>query len=301
MVTTVWDQTAAVNSVLVENIPGAGCGVVSFNVSGTLTAGVITFEVSDNGTNFYPIPGLVQSTFAIFNNWQPSFGSDVAMQINVAGFQFWRFRLSTVLTGTGNVTVLANTFPNTPFTTLMASVQQFGPNLHVTLDDSSGTGTANVTTKGTQGANALNVQELKDAGRTMKVLSAAFTAATTEALVTLTPVIAGVAGATGTSFTVTSGKTFRVQSLMVTTKNAGAAIQGVVCNLRMASTGAITATSSLIATVGAGTLAATANNVASESADIPDGLEFTGTMQFGISQLGTATAGNTVTLIGYEY
>jgi hypothetical protein len=33
----------------------------------------------------------------------------------------------------------------------------------------------------------------------------------------------------------------------------------------------------------------------------PDGIELSGNMQFGISQVGTATAGNTVTLIGYEY
>jgi hypothetical protein len=33
----------------------------------------------------------------------------------------------------------------------------------------------------------------------------------------------------------------------------------------------------------------------------PDGFELSGNMQFGISQIGTATAGNTVTLVGYEY
>jgi hypothetical protein len=160
---------------------------------------------------------------------------------------------------------------------------------------------AAATAKGTQAANGIGVQDLKDSGRVIKVFSASFTAATTEALVTLTPITDGTAGSTGTSFAITAGKRFRIQALLIATKNAGAAIQGVICNLRMSASGAVTATSPLIATVGAGTISATANNVSAESAAIPDGLELSGTMQFGISQVGTATAGNVVTLIGYEY
>jgi hypothetical protein len=156
-------------------------------------------------------------------------------------------------------------------------------------------------TRGVQAASANPTQDLKDSGRVIKIFSASFSAATTEAIVTLTPVSDGTAGSTGTSFTVTAGKRLRLQSFSVTTKNAGAAIQGVVCNLRIAASGAVTATSSLVATVGAGTLSATANNAAGAAMDFPDGLELSGTMQLGISQVGTATAGNVVTLIGYEY
>ena len=156
--------------------------------------------------------------------------------------------------------------------------------------------------KGTQGTNAEPVQDLKDSGRVIKAYSATFTAATTEALVTLTPISDGTAGSTATTFAVTAGKRFRVQGLFVTTRNAGAAVQGVVVNLRMTSTGSVTATSPLVATTGCGTASATANISASGGeGSIPDGLELSGTMQFGISQVGTATANNSVTLIGYEY
>lgn len=163
--------------------------------------------------------------------------------------------------------------------------------------------TAPTVTKGIQGANGFTVQDLKDSGRSYKVFSATFSAATTEAMVTLTPITDGVAGSTGTSFTVTNGKRFRIQSLSVTTRNAGAAVQGVVVNLRSNTGGATTATSALLLTTGCGTLSATANISASGFCDIPDGLEIAGngTITFGISQVGTATAGNTVTLIGYEY
>lgn len=268
--------------------------------TGTVTAGQINFEVSDDGNTWYPLPGFVQGSFTIFTNWQPSFGSPVALQFAPAGFSFYRMRLSTVLTGSGSVT-LNMTLVNEAFTVVEAAVQQFGPNLHVVLDDAAGLNPVNTVAKGTQAARALGVQDFKDSGRTIKVFSATFTAATTEALITLTPITNGTAGSTGTSFSVTAGKTFRIQSMFVTTRNAGAAIQGVVCNLRMTASGAVAANSPLVCTVGAGSLSATANNVGQGAADVPDGLELSGTMQFGISQIGTATAGNTITLIGYEY
>jgi hypothetical protein len=156
-------------------------------------------------------------------------------------------------------------------------------------------------TKGAQGSTGLSTQDLKDAGRVLRVFSASFTAATTEALVTLTPITDGTAGATGTTFAVTSGKRLRLQSFSVSTKNAGAAGQGVVCNLRITATGAVAANSPLIATCAAGTYLATANVTNGNCVTFPDGFELSGNMQFGISQIGTATAGNTVTLIGYEY
>lgn len=298
--TITWDQTTPLNTTFADIVPGTGVVCTSINVTGTITAGQINFEASDDGITWYTVPGIVQSTFAIFNNWTPAIGSSLAFQFNVAGFGNWRLRLASVLVGTGSVAINEQAATST-FLTLVSAVQQFGPNLHMVMDDAVGGNPANTVVKGTQAARALGVQNLKDSGRVLKVYSAAFTAATTEALVTLTPITDGTAGSTGTSFSVTAGKRFRIQSLFISTKNAGAAIQGVVCNLRMTATGAVVATSPLIGTVGAGTLSATANNVAAESADIPDGLELSGTMQFGISQVGTATAGNTVTLIGYEY
>src|SRR5204863_8441097 len=66
-------------------------------------------------------------------------------------------------------------------------------------------------TKGTQGSTGFSVQNLTDAGRVARVYSATFTAATTEALVTLTPIADGTTSATCTSCTVTNAKRFRDQ------------------------------------------------------------------------------------------
>lgn len=132
-----------------------------------------------------------------------------------------------------------------------------------------------------------------------------FTAATTEALVTLTPSSDYVDGSTGTSFTITGGKRFVVLGLDCATRNAGAAVQGVTVRLRASASGAVTTSSPVIAQCNAGTLSATANIIAGSSTSVSQGwpvvVELSGTQQLGVSQIGTATAGNDVVVRGYEY
>lgn len=155
--------------------------------------------------------------------------------------------------------------------------------------------------KGVQGTVALMVQDFKDAGRVIKVFSASFTAATTEAMVNLVPNTDGVPGTAGTSFFVSSGKRFRIQALFLTCFNVTAAIHACQVNLRMSATGAVTTASPIVGTVGVTTSAATINEASSQAQSYPDGIELSGSMQFGISQVGIALAGQTVVLVGYEY
>lgn len=132
-----------------------------------------------------------------------------------------------------------------------------------------------------------------------------FTAATTEAMVTCTPSRDGVDGATGTSFTVTAGKRLVLLGMTVLTKNAAAGGQGVVCRIRINPSGAVVVTSPILSSLGAGSTLATTNAVGCTSVNLSQGypglLEITGTFQVGISQIGTATAGNDVVIWGYEY
>lgn len=165
----------------------------------------------------------------------------------------------------------------------------------------SGASPVPVTMKNTQQATAISTQDLKDSGRVLKTFYATFTGATTEGLVTLTPATNGTTSATGTSFSVTAGKTLRIQSISVTTRNAGAAGQGIVCQLRMSASGAITTASSILATCAAGTKLATANVTDGCTLSFADGIEVSGTQQFGVTQVGSATANNTVVITGYEY
>jgi hypothetical protein len=144
MSTVTWDSTAVANSTLQGTVDSASTIIVTLNIAGTLTAGLIDFEASTDGVVWYPITGFVQSTFAIFTNWQPFYGSSIALQFNIAGFSIYRCRLVTTLTGTGNVTIYSNGVANACFTIVSSVVQQNGANLHTVVD--SGTITATPTT-----------------------------------------------------------------------------------------------------------------------------------------------------------
>lgn len=128
--TTSWNSGTALNTTLSVGVENNAAVLVSLIISGTVTAGQVNFEASDDGVNWYTVPGLVQSTFAIFNSWQPSFGSPVAFQFCVSGFTQFRVRLATVLTGSGSVTANLS-YIVSPFIVLISAVQQNGANLQM--------------------------------------------------------------------------------------------------------------------------------------------------------------------------
>jgi hypothetical protein len=166
----------------------------------------------------------------------------------------------------------------------------------------SPTGTVqDVNAKSVQGANFGAVQMPKDTGRVIKIFQAVFTPAVAETLVSLTPFTDGTAGAVGTSFVVTAGKRLRIQAILLSITNATAAIHATEATLRMSATGVVTTASPIIGAVGVSTAAATASLSSSQGQAFPDGVELSGTMQFGVSANGIALAGSTVTVIGYEY
>lgn len=160
-----------------------------------------------------------------------------------------------------------------------------------------------ITAKTIQGAFGACVQQMRDSGRVLRTLRAVnFTTATTEALITLTPNLGGTDSGTGTSFTATSGKVWRLLTLVVTTRNAGAAIQGPIIKARMVPSGSVAASSPVIGEAACQTGAATAAHVAMGWMNFPEGTEISGTQGIGISQLGIgAVAGNDALLIGYEF
>jgi|ERR1019366_2402410 hypothetical protein len=157
-------------------------------------------------------------------------------------------------------------------------------------------------TKGTQGATGLSTQDLKDAGRVIKTyVAAAVAGVTTEALVTLTPYADLVAGGTATTFAVTAGKRLRLQSMIVTWRNNTAVAGGVTINFRT-NAGTVLVSSPIQFAVNASTALATIGSGTTQVLMFPDGLELSGTMQFGLTQLAVgAVVGFTVSCVGYEY
>lgn len=160
-------------------------------------------------------------------------------------------------------------------------------------------------TKGTQGATGVSTQDLKDAGRvafSAATVIAGVTAVTVEALVTLVPVRAGTAAATATSQAVTAAKRLRITSITIGFISTAAAVLSMRFALRTNPAGAATATSPILHIIPLSSAPAVIQQGAQTTVTFPDGLEFSGTEQFGITQIGSAISGTLwISVSGFEY
>jgi hypothetical protein len=296
--TQAWTSATAANTTWTLPLNGMSAVQVGFVMSGTVTAGTIVFEVSQDGSNFFPIQGAISNGFTALTGWQPGVGS-LPISVDVSGFAYFRLVLSSVITGTGTVTFIIQGNSSTNEPTPVVG-QANGVNLHVTLDDAAGGNAANTTVKGTQAGRALGVQELKDAGRTPVVLYLdSIAGVTTEALATMN-INKGGTTSTATEYTVTAGKTLRVQTMFLSVRASSAAMVSARARLRSAAT--VSATSPVFCLAEASSLSATTAAASGEDVAIPDGLEFAGGVQVGVSQIATATTADvTVLIVGYEY
>ena len=168
------------------------------------------------------------------------------------------------------------------------------------------------TAKGTQGANGLAVQDLKDSGRAAVLITLdAFSVATTaETLVTLTWSLDGAAMATGTSYNVTAGKRLRIQSITFTVSTVGGNTTAatVTARFRVNAGGAAVLASPLqmlILTAGTGSANSVANSFVQPV--IPDGWELPGSAGLGVTitipgyVVTTAAPRVNMTIVAYEY
>lgn len=175
-------------------------------------------------------------------------------------------------------------------------------NLGVNISDIGG----NVAVaKGTQGAAAVTTQDFKDAGRSKVILTLTKALAiTTEALVTLTQKKGDATTTTGTFYTVTAGKTLRLQSMFISITSAAASISSLAVRLREGASGggAVTVTSDIIAELEVSNPAAAIAASGQSWFIFPDGLELAGGQQIGVSELSNLATGSvTIVVVGYEY
>lgn len=169
-----------------------------------------------------------------------------------------------------------------------------------------GTTTGPTLTKATQGTTGYSVQDLKDAGRVSfaaATVIAGVAAVAVEALLSVVPVRDGTAAAGATSITVTSGKRLRVQAIVASARSSAATVLSGRVVLRMNPSGAVTATSPIIAILSMTQQAA----ALAEAGDtcvvsLPDGFEISGTQQIGLSQVCSGTGGVIyASIVGFEY
>lgn len=175
---------------------------------------------------------------------------------------------------------------------------------------SSGGSNFESTSKTAQSAMWFPVQNITDTGRTAKrfyCTAHAAAATTVEQMLTLTNSSQDSATATGTSFTPTSGKTFRITAISFATRGHNTATAQVTTfRLRLNTAGAAITTSTPILLEMRCATPATANSWDRVTIPIDDGIEIygDGTKQWGMSSNSTYTTNAPtldVTIIGYEY
>lgn len=157
-------------------------------------------------------------------------------------------------------------------------------------------------TKGTQGSTGVTTQDLKDSGRTYVCLSLdRVTGVTTEALATMS-INRGGTVTTAASYTVTTGKTLRIQAMNATVLDTTTTAASGRVRLRAAAT--VSATSGILVPLDIGNFPGTAAAGLGATADysFPDGIEVAAGQQVGISQLMSSTSSTvTVSVVGFEY
>ena len=235
--------------------------IVTFNQTTTISGGVATFEVSNDGANWVSLNGVPTEGGSETSSYNFQANTYTSFTFNISGWQNFRVRLSTGLTGSGTVTVgYALQTTGTPVSAVVAAKDSGRNYLTFYIDAASG-----IT------AEALETMTINSGGNT----------------------------STATSYTVTTGKTLRLQSISTAVQETNSTVQTSKVRLRSATS--VTATSpvlwgSFVSTAGA------THDIGNNGSSFPDGLEVAGGQQIAISHVESATASNvTVTLVGYEY
>lgn len=100
-----WTSATTVNTALTVNCNGMDTVVLTYIPSGTVTGGVLTFEVYD-GANWVPMRVGRSAAYATEITYALA-GGAMNWQIGVAGYQQFRAKLSTVVAGSGTALITA--------------------------------------------------------------------------------------------------------------------------------------------------------------------------------------------------
>lgn len=281
-----------------QTTPGSTNAVSVTNFPSTQTVTQAT------GTNLHVVVDSAPTTAVtgtFFQTTQP-----VSLATNTPTLQSGSTTAVTQATGTNLHTVVdSGVLTTVSAVTAITNALPAGTNKIGTVDIA----TAPAVAKGTQGANGLPTQDLKDSGR-VNVAITCYQAAgiiTTEALfaaATFSSSRDGATATTGQQFTVTTGKRFVVQSIVVGVKNTAAAAGTSKLVLRYSGVGGtITNTSPILAILDLGSNNATAGNyIGPTEMALPDGVELISASTFGFTNLSSATTMlHTITINGFEY
>ena len=259
-----WTSATALNTAvtLISGTFNYDALIVTLNQGSTITAGQLTFEVSNDNSNWVAVTGVNASQFGTFAENGIYFltqSTYAAGFFNMTSWQYFRVRLSTVITGTGNVVI--------------GYAAQ------------------------SAGSPPVVVRQPHNFGRTfVSITQDQIAAPTTEALTTMT-INKGGNVTTGTSYTVANGKTLRLQSVdAIVSSSSGT--QPVKVRLRSAA--AVSATSPILwATYFSATTSSLGNVTQTwpDGLEIASGQQ----IGISMLDTNSTSNGVTITLVGYEF
>jgi hypothetical protein len=140
--TATWTSATSLNSTLSAGTINNGASlIVTVRTTTTITAGALTFEASDDGSNFFTVQCARTDTGAGESTYTLVASTSQAWHCYTSAWARFRIRLSTAITGTGSATLL--TTPNAAAGASLVTVQQAtAANLQATATLNQ-TGTAN--------------------------------------------------------------------------------------------------------------------------------------------------------------
>lgn len=277
----------------------AAAGNVTFTVKNTVSASayagapVIVFEQSDDNVSWGPLMVTRADTLASASTFTLSANTaagSLMFDASAEGVSWVRARVTT-----GPVT-------NALTVSISGGGMAFTPVVSVVTQP---------LTKAVQGASGITTQDLKDSGRTARNinLETFAVAVTTEALMTLSFSTDNGTVTTGTTFAVTAGKRYRLQSINATLQTTAGNTTAVSVTVRIRANNAgaaiITSPLQLITTLSG--VASASNAALPVNILFPDGWEFVGganlaiTLTCGGFVATTAAPRVSLTITGYEY
>lgn len=100
-----WTSATTVNTAVTVPITGLSTVTIGMHNTSTMTAGVLTFEVSPDNTNWFPIIVNRIDSYVAELAYTLSAVADRGWSASVDAWNFFRVRLSTVITGSGTASI----------------------------------------------------------------------------------------------------------------------------------------------------------------------------------------------------
>jgi hypothetical protein len=103
---TSWTSATSANTANTISVTGYNTVTVALVATSTFTGGIVTFEVSPDGTNWFPVAMARIDSYTVELAYTIVASTNRAWSTSVDGFTSFRVRLSTAITGTGTLTTL---------------------------------------------------------------------------------------------------------------------------------------------------------------------------------------------------